>query len=261
MPFIHLSLWLLIINFTKAKQMKIAIIGYGKMGKTIEALAKERGHSIAVIVEHDSVSSIKDLDKEDVDVAIEFTNPEVAFDNLSVLAQKQIPAVSGTTGWLDKYAHLCDIVNENKSGLLYASNFSVGVNIFFELNKILAKLMSPLESYNASMEEIHHIHKLDAPSGTAITLANDLIGLHSKKQKWENSQSTSSEVLGIESKRIDEVPGTHTINYHSDIDQITISHEAFSRQGFALGAILAAEWMVDKEGIYSMQDVLDIKNI
>jgi len=231
------------------------------MGKTIEALAIERGHSIGAIIELDSPKSITSLKKEDIDVAIEFTNPEVAFKNLSTLAEKNIPAVSGTTGWLDRYDELCSLNKKYESGFLYASNFSVGVNIFFELNRLLAKLMSPLNDYNPSMEEIHHIHKLDAPSGTAITLANDLIDRHANKTKWENKETLSTEILGIKSKRIDEVPGTHSISYSSTIDQISITHEAYSRQGFALGAILAAEWMDGKQGIYSMEDVLNLKNL
>jgi len=260
MLIIHLSLEHIDNIFTKAKQMRIAIIGYGKMGKTIEALAIDRGHEIVAIVDFDSSSSIQELNNTDIDVAIEFTNPDVAFENLATLVRKNIPAISGTTGWLEKYEELCALVKEEDSGFLYASNFSVGVNIFFKLNRVLAKLMSPLDNYNPSLEEIHHIHKLDAPSGTAISLANDLISLHKQKVNWKNELNTKADTLSIVSKRIDEVPGTHSITYHSDIDEIKISHEAFSRKGFALGAILAAEWIRDKKGIFSMEDVLNLNN-
>lgn len=238
--------------------MRIAIIGYGKMGKTIEALAKERGHSIAAVVDHDTDLSISELSDEAVDVAIEFTNPEVAFQNLSVLAQKKIPVVSGTTGWLDQYQEIVDLNIAHSSAFLYASNFSVGVNIFFAVNQYVAKLMGSQSAYHPTMEEIHHIHKLDAPSGTAISLANDIINELPRKQKWINEPSEDNESLAIISKRIDEVPGTHTIRYESEVDQITITHEAFSRQGFALGAVIAAEWIKGKSGIFSMKDVLNI---
>lgn len=238
--------------------MRIAIIGYGKMGKTIEALAKDRGHSIAAVVDYDTDLSISDLSAEAVDVAIEFTNPEVAFQNLSVLAQKKIPVVSGTTGWLDRYQEIVDLNITHSSAFLYASNFSVGVNIFFAVNQYVAKLMGPQSAYHPTMEEIHHIHKLDAPSGTAISLANDIINELPQKQKWINETSEDNESLAIISKRIDEVPGTHTVRYESEVDQITITHEAFSRQGFALGAVIAAEWIKGKSGIFSMKDVLNI---
>lgn len=238
--------------------MKIAIIGYGKMGKTIEALAKERGHEIAAVVDHDTELSIADLHPDAVDVAIEFTNPEVAFHNLSTLAQNQIPVISGTTGWLDRFQEVVDLNQKHTSAFLYASNFSVGVNLFFALNQHLAKLMAPQAGYKPRMEEIHHIHKLDAPSGTAISLANDLIDELPDKTKWVNEEPHDTEAVGIISKRIGEVPGTHSIRYESAVDQITITHEAFSRQGFALGAVIAAEWIVGKTGVYSMRDVLAI---
>lgn len=238
--------------------MRFAIIGYGKMGKTIEALALERGHTISAIIDTHTDRSLSDVSQETTDVAIEFTNPEVAFQNLSHLAHHQVPTISGTTGWLSKYEELCTLVGENDSALLYASNFSIGVNIFFDINRRLAKLMGTHPSYKVSMEEIHHIHKLDAPSGTAITLAADIQLQQAHIEGWVNEESSDNKTIGIVSKRIGEVPGTHSIDYASDIDKISISHEAFSRQGFALGAVIAAEWIHGKKGIFSMKDVLDI---
>lgn len=228
------------------------------MGKTIEALAKERSHSIAAIVDHDTELLIEDLNADAIDVAIEFTNPEVAFRNLSTLAKKQIPVICGTTGWLDRFQEVVDLHHKHSSAFLYASNFSIGVNLFFALNQHLAKLMAPQTGYALSMEEIHHIHKLDAPSGTAISLANDLIAELPEKTKWVNEKPNDEAAVGIISKRIGEVPGTHSIRYESSVDQITITHEAFSRQGFALGAMIAAEWIVGKTGVFSMKDVLAI---
>lgn len=245
-------------KFYKRQTMKIAIIGYGKMGKTIEALAKERGHTIAAVIDHDTDLSIEDLSADVIDVAIEFTNPEVAFHNLSTLAEKIIPVICGTTGWLDRFEDVVDLNHQHKSAFLYASNFSVGVNLFFALNQHLAKLMAPQTGYTPSMEEIHHIHKLDAPSGTAISLANGLIAELSEKTKWVNETSDEAEAIPIISKREAEVPGTHSIRYESAVDQITITHEAFSRQGFALGAVIAAEWIEGKTGVFSMKDVLAI---
>jgi len=238
--------------------MKIAIIGYGKMGKTIERVATARGHQISAIVDRETDLALSDLSKETTDVAIEFTNPEVAKSNLMTLADNQISTVSGTTGWLDAYESVCNRFITNSSSILYASNFSVGVNVFFAINKVLASYMSEHTEYNVSMEEIHHIHKLDAPSGTAITLAEGIMEHISNKTKWVNDAASQKEELSIISKREGEVPGTHTINYHSKIDSITISHEAHSREGFALGAVIAAEWLNGKTGVFSMQDVLGL---
>ena len=238
--------------------MNIAIIGYGKMGKTIEKIAISRGHTISAIVDRDTEHSLDSLSNESTDVAIEFTNPKVAKDNLLLLAEKQIPVISGTTGWLDDYETVCNRIKDNNSALVYASNFSVGVNVFFAVNKILASYMSKHDDYNVSVKEIHHIHKLDAPSGTAITIAEDIIEKLPHKSSWVNDSTDSKDVLSILSEREGEVPGTHQISYHSTIDSITISHEAHSRQGFALGAVIAAEWLNGKQGIYTMQDVLGI---
>ncbi len=238
--------------------MNIAIIGYGKMGKTIERIAMSRGHHIGAIVDRDTNLSVEDLSKETIDVAIEFTNPEVAKTNLLSLADKQIATVSGTTGWLEAYEDVCNRFVQNQSSIIYASNFSVGVNVFFAINKKLASFMAEHTDYNVSMEEIHHIHKLDAPSGTAITLAEDIMQHIPQKKSWVNESNTDSDKIPIISKRHGEVPGTHTIQYTSAIDCITISHEAHSREGFAMGAVIAAEWLKGKKGVFSMQDVLGI---
>jgi len=239
--------------------MKIALIGYGRMGQAIEKLAIKRGHRVSMRIDKDSDQSINDISSENTDVIIEFTNPEVAYDNLHQAVQTGVPCISGTTGWLDRYHELCNEVNAANGAFLYASNFSIGVNLFFALNQHLAKLMSAQADYAVSMEEIHHIHKLDAPSGTAITLAEQIIDQHSAVQKWINDRVEDDDTIGIVSKRAGEVAGTHSIRYESDIDQITITHEAFSRQGFALGAVMAAEWLQGKSGIYTMTDVLSLK--
>lgn len=235
--------------------MKIALVGYGKMGKAIEKIAVERGHEIvARLISKDSIS---DLSNIKVDAAIEFTVPDVAFNNLSSLAQLAIPTVCGTTGWLNRREEIESAFSANSS-FLYASNFSVGVNLFFKLNSMLAKLMAPHSAYKVSMEEIHHTQKLDAPSGTAISLAEDLIAEHPSYQNWELDKASDLENFAIVAKREPEVPGTHVVEYTSEIDEISIKHEAFNRTGFALGAVMAAEFICDKRGVFSMNDVLNI---
>ncbi len=238
--------------------MNIAIIGYGKMGRTIEKIATSRGHSISSIIDRENKNTLNELSVASTDVAIEFTNPEVAKDNLLLLADKKIPVISGTTGWLDDYQTVCNRITKNQSALIYASNFSIGVNIFFAVNKILASYMAKHDNYAVSVDEIHHIHKLDAPSGTAITIAEDILKQIPHKTKWINAKTDHKDELPIRSERKGEVPGTHQINYHSPIDSITINHEAHSREGFAHGAVTAAEWIFGKQGIYSMKDVLGI---
>ncbi|WP_166967992.1 4-hydroxy-tetrahydrodipicolinate reductase [Yeosuana marina] len=233
--------------------MNIALLGYGKMGKTIEKIAIKRGHNIVLTVDKDD----NNYDITKVDIAIDFSIPAVAFKNISNCINNNVPVVSGTTGWLQDYDNAVALCNEKQGGFIYASNFSLGVNIFFELNKTLAKMMSNLKQYQVSLEEIHHTQKLDAPSGTAITLANDIITEHSSYTSWkldENKENT----IPITAKRIEDVPGTHTISYESDVDTITIEHKAHNRQGFALGAVIAAEWLVGKTGVFSMNDVLNI---
>lgn len=232
--------------------MKIALLGYGKMGKTIEKLALERGHEIVLKIDDSKTS----YDISVADVAIEFSTPDSAFGNIVSCVQKQVPVVVGTTGWLKNYDKAVEICKENRGAFLYASNFSIGVNVFFALNKKLAKLMAPLKNYDVSIEEIHHTQKLDAPSGTAITLAEGIIQ-NSDKTAWKLGQAKTTEIP-IEAKRIENVPGTHIITYESQVDTIEIKHTAHSREGFALGAILAAEWILGKEGVFSMTDVLGI---
>lgn len=242
--------------------MNIALIGYGKMGKSIEKLALERGHSIGVYV--DKAHPIETVDLTEIDVAIEFSAPSKALDHIQFLIKHNIPTVVGTTGWNDHLAIVTKLVEEHKGALLHASNFSVGVNLFFELNKKLAELMADQPAYYVSMEEIHHTEKLDAPSGTAITLAEGIISKHPAVSDWSCPQHPNKNEFngGVEIKAIrePEVPGTHTIKYDSDIDEISISHQAKSRKGFALGALIAAEWILNKQGVYTMRDVLKLKN-
>ncbi|MCH9659894.1 MAG: 4-hydroxy-tetrahydrodipicolinate reductase [Bacteroidetes bacterium] len=232
--------------------MKIALLGYGKMGKTIEKLAVANGHSIV----YTSGSSETKGALSEADVAIEFSVPDSAVSNITKCLEKQIPIVCGTTGWLDHYNEVLKLCEERNGSFIYASNFSIGVNLFFNLNEYLAKLMKPWKSYDVSIEEIHHTQKLDAPSGTAISLAEGIIP-HSEKKKWKlDSQVT--EDLSITAKRIEDVKGTHITTYTSPIDTISIAHEAHTRDGFAMGAILAAEWLKDKKGVFTMKDVLQI---
>lgn len=233
--------------------MKIALLGYGKMGKTIEQIALKRGHEVVLTIDKDDT----DYDITKADVAIDFSIPNVAFGNISNCINNGVPVVSGTTGWLDKYDEAVALCKEKNGGFIYASNYSLGVNIFFELNKTLAKMMSALKQYNVSMEEIHHTQKLDAPSGTAISLANDIIENHSKYQSWQLDKG-DKDIIPITAKRIEDVPGTHTVTYKSEVDTITIEHEAHNRQGFALGAVIAAEWIEGKTGVFTMNDVLNI---
>jgi len=233
--------------------MKIALLGYGKMGKTIEQIAIQRGHQIVLKVDKDD----HDYDITKADVAIDFSIPTVAFNNISNCINNQIPVISGTTGWLEDYNKAVALCKEKQGAFIYASNFSLGVNIFFELNKTLALMMTNLKQYKVSLEEIHHTQKLDAPSGTAISLANGIIAEHSNYKQWKLEESIEN-TINITAKRIDDVPGTHTITYESEVDTITIEHIAHNRQGFALGAIIAAEWIVGKKGVFTMNDVLNI---
>ncbi|MCR8668450.1 4-hydroxy-tetrahydrodipicolinate reductase [Aestuariibaculum sp. M13] len=233
--------------------MKIALLGYGKMGKTIEQIAIKRGHEIVLKVDKNDDS----YDITQADVAIDFSIPTVAFNNISNCLNNGVPVISGTTGWLQDYDKAVALCKEKNGGFIYASNFSLGVNIFFELNKTLAKMMNTLKEYNVTMEEIHHTQKLDAPSGTAITLAEGIIENHSGYDKWKLDEAAEKS-LPIVAKRIEDVPGTHTINYESEVDTITIEHTAHNRQGFALGAVIAAEWIIGKQGVFNMNDVLNI---
>ena len=237
--------------------MKIALIGYGKMGKAIEEIAISRGHE--VILKCTSKNTIEDADFSLVDVAIEFTKPELAVNHIHFCLDKNIPLIVGTTGWNKELDSIKDKTKSINGSLIHASNFSIGVNIFFELNKKIAELMSGNTDYSASIEEIHHVQKLDAPSGTAITLAEGLIEKNSNYTSWKLADS-SSEIenqLPIIAQRFPEVPGTHTIHYSSEIDSISITHEAHNRKGFALGAVIAAEWIKNKTGVFTMKDVLN----
>ena len=232
--------------------MKIALLGYGRMGQEIEKIATSRGHEI--VIRKDAGDSI-DITK--ADVAIDFSIPTSAFENISNCIENNVPVISGTTGWLEKYAEAVNLCKEKKGAFIYASNFSVGVNIFFELNKQLAKMMSNLEDYTISVEEIHHTKKLDAPSGTAITLAEGIIE-NTSKENWKLGTEISKTNIPIEAKRIPDVPGTHTVWYSSEVDTIEIKHTAHNRKGFALGAVIAAEWIIGKTGVFTMKDVLNI---
>jgi 4-hydroxy-tetrahydrodipicolinate reductase len=233
--------------------MKIALLGYGKMGKTIEQIAIKRGHTIVLTIDKDDVG----YDISKADVAIDFSIPTVAYNNITNCISNNVPVISGTTGWLHDYDKAVALCKEKKGAFIYASNYSLGVNIFFELNKTLAKMMSALKQYHVTMEEIHHTQKLDAPSGTAISLANDIISNNSNFEAWKLDEA-SEKTIPIVAKRIENVPGTHTINYESEVDTITIEHVAHTRQGFALGAVIAAEWIVGKTGVFTMNDVLNI---
>lgn len=236
--------------------MNILLIGYGKMGKTIEEIALSRGHRIVERIDVHNPGTLDDLDPADVDVAIEFSQPEAAYTNISKCLDKGIRIISGTTGWLDKKQMIEDLCRKKRGTFFYASNFSVGVNLFFKLNTFLAGLMADYDQYGVRMEEIHHTEKKDAPSGTAITLAEGILDHNPRINQWEKGKSGSSNSLGIESLREGKVPGTHIIKYISDVDQIEIKHEAFSRKGFALGAVMVAEWIPEHSGLLNMDDFL-----
>lgn len=232
--------------------MKLAILGHGKMGRTIERLALEKGHTI--VFKSSSSSSEGNIEK--ADVAIEFSTPEAAQNNLESCFQLGIPVVSGTTGWLEHYDEIIKLCEDSNGSFIYASNFSIGVNLFFDLNEKLAKMMRPWKDYNVSVSEIHHSQKKDAPSGTAISIAEGILK-HSEKKEWRLDGTKEIEI-SISSERIDDVKGTHVVSYASEIDTISIKHEAHNRNGFAIGAILAAEWLQTKKGIFTMKDVLEV---
>lgn len=232
--------------------MKIALLGYGRMGKEIEKIALQRGHEIVI-----KASGEEPYDISSADIAIDFSIPSAAFENITNCFNNAVPVISGTTGWLDKYDDAIALCKEKNGAFIYASNFSLGVNIFFELNQQLAKMMDALQDYQVSIEEIHHTKKLDAPSGTAITLAEGIIE-GSAKSTWSLDGESTQENIPITAVRTPDVPGTHTITYQSDVDTIDIKHTAHNRQGFALGAVVAAEWLLGKKGIYTMKDVLNI---
>lgn len=237
--------------------MKIALLGYGKMGHAIEEIALERGHHIVLKINDENLQELTKENINKADVAIEFSNPQSSVANILFCLKEQVAVVCGTTGWLDQLKLVEENCKEMNGSFLYASNFSVGVNIFFELNKKLAALIKPHSAYDVAIEEIHHTQKKDAPSGTAITLAEQIIEVSGKKNKWVNRDSENENQLSIVSKRIDEVPGTHSVKYSSSVDDIEIIHTAHNRKGFAEGAVLAAEFINGKKGIFSMKDVLN----
>lgn len=232
--------------------MKIALLGYGKMGKVIENVALERGHEIVLR----KGSSVNFDGLLEADIAIDFSVPNSAVSHISECLNHNIPVISGTTGWLDNYNEMVNLCKEKNGSFIYGSNFSLGVNIFFELNNYLAKMMKNLSDYNVSMEEIHHTQKLDAPSGTAISLANGIIE-NTDYTNWTFDNASINEIY-IDAKRIENIPGTHSVFYDSKVDQIEIKHTAHSREGFALGSVIAAEWLIGKKGVFTMKDVLGI---
>lgn len=236
--------------------MNVAIIGYGKMGKTIEQVCTGRGHTVKSIIDIENKGDIRNLSGKDIQAAIEFTTPETAVDNITECIKQGIPVICGTTGWLDKLDDIKSFCKEHNGTFMYASNFSLGVNLFFWLNKYLANLMGKFENYKPRIEEVHHIHKIDTPSGTAITLAEGIIENHKGITQWKNEEANEPGTLPIISKREGDVPGTHTITFRSNEDEIEIKHTALGREGFALGAVLAAEWVHTKQGIFTMNDFL-----
>lgn len=236
--------------------MKIALIGYGKMGHMIEEMALQRGHEIVLRIHADNLEEFTETNLAKADVAIEFTGPHSAFENVSRCLNYGVPTVSGSTGWNEQLEEAKRFAQEQNRAFLHASNFSIGVNIFFQVNKLLAKLMSSQPSYEISLKEIHHTQKLDSPSGTAVTLAEQVLQALRRKKDWVNGPSSAPEELSIISERIDPAPGTHHVKYTSSIDDIEIVHTAHNRQGFSLGAVLAAEFIAGKQGVFTMDDVL-----
>ncbi len=237
--------------------MNIAILGYGKMGKTIEQLAT--GHQIILKITEDNADQLTIDNLRRADVAIEFTQPDAAFENIKLCINAGIPVVSGTTGWLDKLEEIKALIDEKNGAFFYAPNFSIGVNLFFALNRVFAKWIDQYEDYEILIEEIHHTEKKDAPSGTAIRLAEEIIHQMRRKDNWIHQDYPKSTDLLVTSKRIVDTPGTHTVTYQSKIDKIQLQHVAFSREGFAKGALLAAEWIVGKQGLFGMEDLMGMR--
>jgi 4-hydroxy-tetrahydrodipicolinate reductase len=241
--------------------MKIALIGYGKMGQEIEKVARKRGHSILLILDNEEDWNRYGTKLDSADMALEFSTPDSVLDNIRRCFNANIPVVVGTTGWHDDLEMIRQECLSQNQTLFFSPNFSIGVNLFFELNRHLASVMAKWDNYEISIEETHHIHKQDAPSGTAIVLANDIIRQIERKDKWVRETSDNPEELGIKSYRIENVPGTHLVRYESEMDVIEIIHTAKSRQGFVMGAIMAAEWLIGKTGFFEMKDFLSSKEI
>lgn len=238
--------------------MKVALLGYGKMGQLIAKILESKGHEVVLKVDIDNRNTVTDEELKQADVAIEFSMPKVAVDNYKWCFDCGVPVVSGTTGWLERWDEVVEYCKQKNGGFFYASNYSIGVNIFFHLNKQLAKIMSNFKEYGILLEETHHIHKLDAPSGTAITIADGILENHEAYDSWkliEGAEAQEKE-LPIVAHRIGEVPGIHKVTYKSGVDEISIEHSAYSREGFAKGAVVAAEFMAGKQGVYSMDDLL-----
>lgn len=236
--------------------MRILLLGYGKMGKVIEQTALVRGHQIVGKIDINNRHELETFTKENTDVAIEFSAPEAAIENLRWAMKQGIPTVCGTTGWLQHRPEVEQLCKENNAAFFYASNYSIGVNLFFRLNKYLAKLIAPYSQYQVHTTEIHHTEKKDAPSGTAITLAEGLIGNLTNKTAWVNQEDATENQIPIVSLREGKVPGTHIVRYDSAVDTIEIQHIAHNREGFALGAVVSAEWLKDKQGVFGMDDLL-----
>lgn len=238
--------------------MNIVLMGYGKMGKVIEKVAQSRGHNIVARIDVDNRQEFESLSASQIDAVIEFSHPSSAFQNVKSCLEKGVPVVCGTTGWLEQKPEIEAIATQKGGAFFWSSNYSIGVNLFFELNKKLAQLMSPQKQYSVSTTEIHHTEKKDSPSGTAITLAEGIIQNNINKNKWINNEIPTDNEVAIWSAREGKVPGTHIVKYISEIDQIEISHVAHGREGFALGAVIAAEWIVGKKGVFGMKELLEI---
>ncbi len=237
--------------------MKIALFGYGKMGKEIEQIALQRNHTIVFKIDKENSNSLAKEQLKQADVAIEFSTPHTVIDNIYKCFEAQLPIVVGATGWYNKFEEIKLICIEDKQSLFYATNFSLGVNLFFKMNEEIARMMKNFPGYEVTMQEIHHIHKLDKPSGTAITTAEKILANQTKKSNWSIDKKSDTDLF-IDVVREDEVPGTHTVFYKSDIDEISLTHKAYNRKGFALGAVLAAEFLHNKKGIYTMNDLLNL---
>ena len=240
------------------KPLKIILIGYGRMGHEIEKAALKRGHEVVSHIDKDDQDKLTSDHLQTGDVAIEFTVPDAAYNNIMTCFKAGLPVVSGTTGWLDKYYDVRKYCLENNQTFFYASNFSIGVNLFFKLNKYFAQIMDKYSNYDVSIEETHHKHKLDEPSGTAVTLAELIMKEMNRKQKWTKKEDAEKDEISVKSIREDEIPGIHEVSYESEFDQIDVRHSAKSREGFSLGAVMAAEFIADKKGIFSMDDLLKL---
>ena len=237
--------------------MNIALFGYGKMGKEIEQIALQRNHTIVFKINRSNINDITPQQLKKADVAIEFSTPDTVIENIYKCFDVNLPIVAGTTGWYNKFDEIKNACLKNNQSLFYATNFSLGVNLFFKMNEQIAKMMNGFSDYEVSMQEIHHIHKLDKPSGTAITTAERVLANYSQKSKW-SIENNADKNLFIDVVRTNEVPGTHTVSYTSAVDEISITHKAFNRKGFALGAVLAAEFIQHKKGVYTMNDLLNL---